>query len=615
MNLLGMHLELPGWLGFAAGPIAVFAANLIAWAVIALLARLVLRLSVRYVTRRSTTQLDDLIVSIVRRPLVLLIIAYGFLSSWELAYGESGITNALQRLYNGLLIVLGAYVAWRVLFQVLIEYLRPKVQESDSQADDILVPVLSRIGPVIIIVAVANAVVATLGGNLGTLLASLGLLGLVLGYLFQEPLQGLFSGTYMALDNPFREDDLLILEDGTTCQVRNVGVRVTQLYDIKRHVLLYMPNNRLAASKIVNLTKPSVELRSVLTVSFNKPCSCRDVAELLMDACNSHENILGDWRDKESSIRRRQDAYRQQYRRLQSGNGNDASASTHSAQLQVQLRRLDGELIRLQVEYSLRGFGERFSHTLLGLVQLASELQDGGFTPKERQRLKRRLERLMDQFDDLIEQITVWLYLVKIIESELTDESYSASIGVFVERDLLRDGKLTLRELKQCRAPGAPTRPMVRREDLRRIRKSDIEADKAIDRSQFRDRPAYVDYRRLYSIWHRNIVHVYRGLEQCHRLESIEHDWELHLDRRLRAIERHFSDTFILRVSYWQLPFASLVDATDTALKYELAFFVDDVVREQFQRSARVTTELLMEIDRRRTLMASTGAAAATPTA
>ena len=181
LDILGLEVNLPTWLGFAATSLGTFLINMAAWVIIALLVYYATCLLIRYVTRHTRTRIDDLIIGLIRKPLLILLVAYGLLHSWELAWGASKFSAALHRLYNGLLIVSGAYVAWRVLFEIIIAYLKPKVQESDSQADDIIIPILSRIGPVIIVVAVANAVVATLGGNLGTLLAGLGLLGLVLG--------------------------------------------------------------------------------------------------------------------------------------------------------------------------------------------------------------------------------------------------------------------------------------------------------------------------------------------------------------------------------------------------------------------------------------------------
>jgi small-conductance mechanosensitive channel len=600
LRVLGLRIALPLGLDFATTPLVTFLVNVLAWALITVVTMVGYRLLIRRIAFLSRSRVDEILVAIVHRPLLILMAAYGLLYAWVLVYGASPATLTFQRIYNGLLIVLVAYVAWRVLFEIILASLKPTLQDADSQAGHIIIPILGRIGPVIIVIAVANAVVSTLGGNLGTLLAGLGLLGLVLGYLLQEPLQGLFSGTYMALDNPFHQDDLIVLEDGTTCQVRAVGVRVTQLYDVKHHVLLYMPNARLATNRITNLTKPSVELRTNLTLTFSKPYELQDAVTLLTEACNSHENVLGLWSHKEPAIRRRQAVYREEHARLAALPAPSPHEQAEQERLARTIARLDGELIRLQVEDALRVRNERFSIELLNLTQYCSRLEVGGLDARERAQIQARVLQLMGQFDELIEQITVWLYVVKLIECELTFADCSQSLASFLQRDLLRDGRLTLDELVTSQSPGAPTRRMVQREDLAHIRSSSIEADKAVQRAEFRDRALYMDYKRLYSIWHRNITHVYRGLERVYHIENLRDDNELDLDEQVRKIERHFSDTFLLSVSYWQLPFANLTEATDTTLKFELAFFVDDVVREQFQRSQRVTTEVLTEIDRLR---------------
>lgn len=614
VTVVGTSLALPSnLLPFAA--LLTLAANVALWALLAVAALHLSRLLLRWVTRYSSTRLDDAIVGIVRRPLLLLLLSYGVLSSWEAAFGASAVSDALQRLHSGLLIVLAAYVAWRILYEVVIAHLKPIVEESDSQADDIIVPILGRVGPVVIIIALANAVVAIMGGNLASLLTGLGLMGLVLGYLFQEPLQGLFSGTYMVLDNPFRQDDLLLLDDGTICQVRQIGIRVTQLYDVKRHVLLYLPNSRLAAAKIVNVTKPSVELRTVLNVTMDRHGSPRAAAALLVEACNAHENILGLWPHKRAAILRRQDAYRAEYARLSANPSPLPADEAQMEHLARQVERLDGEITRLGAEHRLRRSGEDFSRELLGLVRLSAQLQDGGLLDGERDHLKQRIGRLMDRFDELIEQVTVWLHLVKVLQYELTEAACHTRRQSELRRDLADLDALSLQALSSCSGPDAPARVMVRREELGRIHSSDTEADKVVVRDHFADRAGYVDFRRLYATWHRNITLVYRGLVRLHRLEQLQGVQESRLDEQVAAIERHFADTFLLSVGSWQLPAANLVDAGDANLKFQLEVFVDDVVREQFQRDERVVTELLMEIDRIRSvylasLQRSEGAAA-----
>ncbi len=602
ITILGLDLTLPDSLRFAATPPAVFITNLVVWILIALAVSHLTRLLVQRVLRRSATQIDDILIGIIRRPLVLLLVANGLLQSWRIAFGSSQVTDSLQRLYSGVLIMVVGYVAWRLLYEVVIAYLTPIVQQTDSQADDIIIPILGRVGPVIIIVALANAVVATLGGNLSALLTGLGLLGLVIGYLFQEPLQGLFSGTYMILDNPFREDDLLLLEDSKICQVRKVGIRVTQLYDVRRHVLVYIPNSKLAATNIVNMTKPSLELRIVLNVNMTRWADPATAIAVMLDACNAHPNILGLWPDKEAAMTARHQSLLAVYKALAQQPERSSADEAEMDRLGRRMQVLKGEMTRLQVEHELRQSGERFSQDLLELQQLAAELEDGGLARQERRQIEERVGKLIAQFDELIGEISAWLYRLKTTQYELTLAGCRGCEECRIQRRFDETSRFSLEEVAVCPALDGPPPAIARRADLEVMHSSETEADKAVIREHFVDRANYMDYLRLYRIWHRNIAHIYRGLLDVRCLDDLQDDQEYRLDERLASIERRFSDAFLLRVGKWQLPSANLVEVAESGYKFQLEFFIDDLVREQFQREERVVTELLVEIDRLRTV-------------
>jgi len=599
LNILGSYLALPEPLQWLGRPLPTFLVNLLVWLLVAFAVFALGRLAVMRLSRRSRTLWDDILVGIVRKPAVALVVAYGLLHSWELAFGASPTSDTLQRLYRGVAIMSLAYVGWRVLYDVVIAYLRPKVLESDSQADDIIIPILGRIGPVIIIVALANAVVATLGGNLASLLTGLGLLGLVIGYLFQEPLQGLFSGTYMVLDNPFRQDDLLLLDDGKICQVRRVGIRVTQLYDVKRHVLIYIPNAKLAATNIVNMTKPSLELRLVLPLSLDRRIDLSAALAAIEEVCNAHPNILGLWSVKKAAMTRRLGEIRRESARVPAMGDAGPAALEESEHLRHKAERLEGEMLRLETEHHLRYSSESFSHELLMLMKRTADLEDGGLNDSEREGIRSKAGELLDQYDTLVEQITAWMYWLKITQYELSAEGCRNCPICAVRSRLDQTYVLDLDLVAACPTNGGSLAPLARREDVSRVHSSDTEADKAVLRAHFVDRANYMDYWRLWSIWHRNILHVYRGLLALQDLDGIEGENEYRLDDKIATLERHFSDTFLLRVGRWQVPSANLVEATPTSVRVQLEVFIDDLVREQFQREERVTTELLLEIDRR----------------
>lgn len=606
MKLLGFDLGLPESFPLSESIWGAFLLNLFGWILLAVVVGAVLRFLIRNLARRTRRVLDDAIMTIVYRPLVVLVLAYGMLHSWQVAAGPTAVSEQAVRLYRAVLIVLAAYVGWRVLYEIVIAYLAPIVQQSDSRADDIVVPILRRIGPVVIIVAVANAVVAALGGSLNTLLASLGLLGLVLGYLFQEPLQGLFSGTYMALDNPFREHDLIMLDDGTTCEVRTVGVRVTQLYDVQRHVLVYMPNARLASNRIINLTKPSIEMRSTLPITLPRggdpihPGNCHEGAALLVEACNAHPNILGNWGDQAPAIRRRIADYEAELAALPPDN--DTLATTKRREwLRRMIMRLPGELVRLDVEHDLREHAEQFSLAILDLVHNYSRLADRGLNMEERREVKRQMEALIDRYDALIRELTVWLYLVRILDSGLAEREHTDTIASILKGGLMVDGELSLKELIALDPPYAPQEPMVTRDELKQIRSSEVETEKAIDRRIFEDRASFEDHKRLYNIWHRNITFVYRRLMDICAFDDLPVEKQVRLSEEIREIEKYLADSFLLRVSAWQMPHAHVVEIGDATTKYELVYFVDDIVREHFERDRRVRSELLQEIERLQT--------------
>jgi small-conductance mechanosensitive channel len=72
----------------------------------------------------------------------------------------------------------------------------------------------------------------------------------------------------LVVEAAFQVGDLLILSDGSVCEVEELGLRSTKLYSLQQHSTVHMPNNLLANNQIVNITKPTVEQRSTIDISI-----------------------------------------------------------------------------------------------------------------------------------------------------------------------------------------------------------------------------------------------------------------------------------------------------------------------------------------------------------
>jgi len=126
--------------------------------------------------------------------------------------------------------------------------------------------VARRVLPLLISLAVIAGCLRAFGVGLGSVFTALGALGFLLLLLFQEPIGNLFSGLYLVVDVPFKYGDLLMLEDGVTYRVEDIGARVTRLYNTEEHTVAYIPNKRLADQQIVNITQPNVQLRAKMAI-------------------------------------------------------------------------------------------------------------------------------------------------------------------------------------------------------------------------------------------------------------------------------------------------------------------------------------------------------------
>jgi small-conductance mechanosensitive channel len=141
--------------------------------------------------------------------------------------------------------------------------------------------------------------------NIGVLLASIGAVSHIIGLAFQDTLGNLFSGVYLMIDPPFRQNDLIILPENKIYRVEKVGLRMTQLYDMTNHALIYMPNNVLTRSSIANITKPTVDMRTITQVRTTIDADPARVRTLLREIVQSHRNVLNLPKNKLSVQRKR----------------------------------------------------------------------------------------------------------------------------------------------------------------------------------------------------------------------------------------------------------------------------------------------------------------------
>ena len=246
-------------LGFVLG--AVVAARALYWAI---------SKYVKKITAKTETKLDDLIIDMSDEPWVYAAgaggIWFGFSSLDFSAY--AGADEWINGFFS---VIITLIVAWLItrLFDCLVgEYVAPYLETTDTDLDDVLLPIIRRgvkiiIWLVALIVALDNA-----GYNITALLAGLGVGGLAFALAAKDSVENFFGGFTIFTDKPFGLKDRIKVAgfDGT---VTEIGMRSTRLKTLQGRIVT-IPNSSIANAPIENISsEPSRKVVTNLGLTYD----------------------------------------------------------------------------------------------------------------------------------------------------------------------------------------------------------------------------------------------------------------------------------------------------------------------------------------------------------
>jgi small-conductance mechanosensitive channel len=292
VTLLGYSVDLPPQLAFLSAPVVEFILNLLLWLALAVVSYWVILPIIKRITRFMPGEVEDIIVGIIRRPVSLLVFVIGARVSLQYLEFADDPKLFLSRLTMTLIIVITGLLIGRLIRDVFVYYGEQWARRTESQVDDILIPVLSLFGPLLLITIAALIILPLWGVDVSSVLLGAGVLGLVLGLALQETLSNIFSGLGLLIEAPFKRGDLIRLVNGKVCEVQRLGLRSTTLLSLDEQATIFMPNKVLATDYLINLTKPTAEQRYSVSVTVDSPYDLATVKNLLYGIAAGHPAVV-----------------------------------------------------------------------------------------------------------------------------------------------------------------------------------------------------------------------------------------------------------------------------------------------------------------------------------
>jgi len=264
-----------------------------------LLGFILLRLAKRIAANRlaalasmTTTQWDDIIVNAIKqtRTLFLLVVSI-FLGSMFLQMPDRVHTIIKVTFIIFLLIQLGIWLT--VITISMVEYYSKQALATNPAAATTMNAV-GFIGRIVIWSVIALVALDSMGINITTVVAGLGIGGVAVALAVQNILGDLFASLSIILDKPFVMGDFLIIDEHMG-SVEYIGLKTTRIRSLSGEQLIFS-NSDLLKSRIRNYGR-MFERRVVFNigVTYSTPRDkLRRIPEIIRDAINEQEKTRFD---------------------------------------------------------------------------------------------------------------------------------------------------------------------------------------------------------------------------------------------------------------------------------------------------------------------------------
>lgn len=273
---------------YAHSAIILFAFFAFSWIFVFISQRIFLRL-----TKKTKTDIDDLIVSRTSKPISLILLLIGTRLAVIPHRISGNLLDLIEHVISSSIIAVVTYIAI-VIVDILIDSWGSKfASRTESKVDDELVGLFQKFSRITLSFIGLIFILDVWGIKVGPLLASLGIAGIAVAFALQNTLGNIFGGISLIVDRSITVDDVIKLEDGTMGTVTDIGLRSTKIRSVDGDIII-MPNGKLADSRIYNYHKPAPKTRVTLEFGVKYGTDMEKVKKLALDEIKKVRQVLND---------------------------------------------------------------------------------------------------------------------------------------------------------------------------------------------------------------------------------------------------------------------------------------------------------------------------------
>ena len=268
-------------IALAIAGVAIIAGRLIYW---------VIQKTLKVYTKKTANELDFIFIDMVEEPLSLAITLFGIWFAIDILTLSSGVAKFVNSIFYFVVIFNVAWFVTRLFDAIIEKYVVPKVKDSETDLDDILLPIIRKIVKISIWVVTIVIGIDNAGYNVTTMITGLGIGGLVFALAAKDAVSNLFGGFIIFSDKPFNINDRIIL-NGFEGYVREIGLRSTRLETLEGRMVT-MPNSNVTDNPVLNVSKENGrKMKAILGLTYDTSVENMELAKsILKNVIDENEN-------------------------------------------------------------------------------------------------------------------------------------------------------------------------------------------------------------------------------------------------------------------------------------------------------------------------------------
>lgn len=241
------------------------------------------------IARQTKTNIDDLVLMVLKKPLVFIFVILSIFFGFQfLEITNPLIIQTFNNIINILVLLLVAWLFIRFVDALVLFYLKPFAEKTESALDDQLIPVVRKVTKIGILLIFLVIILSSFGYDVTALLAGLGIGGLAIAFAAQETIADVFGGVSLFTSRPFLVGDYVQAAsiEGT---VTEIGLRFTRIRD-PQNKLITIPNSKIAKEVIINYSNAvprGIDLTLSLTYQTT-PEQLKKAIQIVKDIISSH---------------------------------------------------------------------------------------------------------------------------------------------------------------------------------------------------------------------------------------------------------------------------------------------------------------------------------------